>query len=408
MKDLQIEYIDINRLEPYERNSRKHDRRDIESIKASITEFGFSDPIGIWSDHNVIVEGHGRLEAAKELGLVKVPCIRLDHMTDEQRRAYAIAHNKVAELSEWDFRVLDSELAGITEIDMGQFGFYETEAEELERKKKDFEERMASGELSDDSEEYQEFLAKFEAKKTTDDCYTPPIVYEAVADYVERTYGIKKKHFVRPFVPGGDYEHFDYPAGCVVVDNPPFSILSEILAFYKEKGINFFLFAPGLTCLSSASSSSSCVLCVGVSIVYENGAVVGTSFCTSFEAGKVRLKSAPELYKVVDEAAQKAAKENKVELPKYLYPDQVVSAAMVNRYSKYGVDFSVPVAESYPCSALDAQKEAGKSIFGKGYLLSERAAAERAAAERAAAERAAATKWSLSEREWGIVKSLGQ
>ena len=111
MKDLQIEYIDINRLEPYERNSRKHDRRDIESIKASITEFGFSDPIGIWSDHNVIVEGHGRLDAAKELGLVKVPCIRLDHMTDEQRRAYAIAHNKVAELSEWDFRVLDSELA---------------------------------------------------------------------------------------------------------------------------------------------------------------------------------------------------------------------------------------------------------------------------------------------------------
>ena len=404
MKDLQIEYIDINRLEPYERNSRKHDRRDIESIKASITEFGFSDPIGIWSDHNVIVEGHGRLEAAKELGLVKVPCIRLDHMTDEQRRAYAIAHNKVAELSEWDFRVLDSELAGITEIDMGQFGFYETEAEELERKKKDFEERMASGELYDDSEEYQEFLAKFEAKKTTDDCYTPPIVYEAVADYVERTYGIKKKHFVRPFVPGGDYEHFDYPAGCVVVDNPPFSILAEILAFYKEKGIDFFLFAPGLTCLSSASSSSSsCVLCVGVSIVYENGAVVGTSFCTSFEAGKVRLKSAPELYKVVDEAAKKAAKENKVELPKYSYPDQVVSAAMVNRYSKYGVDFSVPVAESYPCSALDAQKEAGKVIFGKGYLLS-----ERAAAERAAAERAAATKWSLSEREWGIVKSLGQ
>jgi hypothetical protein len=76
---------------------------------------------------------------------------------------------------------------------------------------------------------------------------------------------------------------------------------------------------------------------------------------------------------------------------------------MVNRYSKYGVDFSVPVAESYPCSALDAQKEAGKAIFCKGYLLS-----ERAAAERAAAERAAATKWSLSEREWGIVKSLGQ
>ena len=239
-----------------------------------------------------------------------------------------------------------------------------------------------------------------------------------MADYVEKTYGIKKKHFVRPFVPGGDYEHYNYPAGCVVVDNPPFSILAEILAFYKEKGIDFFLFAPGLTCLSSASSSSSCVLCTGVEIVYENGASVNTSFCTSFEAGKVRLKSAPELYKAVDEAAQKAAKENKVELPKYSYPDEIVSAAMVNRYSKYGVDYSVPVDESYPCSALDAQKEAGKAIFGKGYLLSERAAAERAAAERAAAERAAAeraaaeraaaTKWSLSEREWGIVKSLGQ
>ena len=119
---LKIEYLPLEALTPYERNARKHEAADVQTIKNSIKEFEMCDPIGIWGDKNIIVEGHGRLMALKELGRTQAPCIRLDHLTDEQRRAYALAHNKTAEMSEWDFDLVESELADI-EIDMEQFGF---------------------------------------------------------------------------------------------------------------------------------------------------------------------------------------------------------------------------------------------------------------------------------------------
>ena len=121
--NLQIEYLSIDELTPYEKNARKHADKDVSVIANSIKEFGFDDPIGIWSEKNVIVEGHGRLEAAKRLGIKEVPVIRLDHLTDEQRKAYALTHNKSAELSEWDLDILDFELGDITDIDMSTFGF---------------------------------------------------------------------------------------------------------------------------------------------------------------------------------------------------------------------------------------------------------------------------------------------
>ena len=120
---LQIEQLPIDALQEYENNARDHAEVDIEAIKQSITMFGFNDPIGIWSDDNIIVEGHGRLMAARELGFTELPCIRLDHMTDEERRAYAIAHNKTAELSKWNVPKLDTELAGIHSLDMSKLGF---------------------------------------------------------------------------------------------------------------------------------------------------------------------------------------------------------------------------------------------------------------------------------------------
>lgn len=109
MKDIKIEYLSIDKLKPYEKNTRKHDEDDIAQIKKSIQDFGFDDPIGIWSKDNIIVEGHGRFMAAKELGIKEVPVIRLDHLTDEQRRLYGIMHNKLAELSAWDFSMLQQE-----------------------------------------------------------------------------------------------------------------------------------------------------------------------------------------------------------------------------------------------------------------------------------------------------------
>ena len=130
--ELKIEYLPVGSLKPYEKNARKHQDADVQTIVASIKEFGFDDPIGVWGEDNLIVEGHGRLMAAKKLGMETVPVIHLDHLTDEQRRAYALAHNKTAEMSEWDFDLLGDELDGIFDIDMSDFGFdldFETSGE---------------------------------------------------------------------------------------------------------------------------------------------------------------------------------------------------------------------------------------------------------------------------------------
>jgi hypothetical protein len=263
--------------------------------------------------------------------------------------------------------------------------------------------------LSED-EEYLEFLDKFKANKTTDDCYTPAVVYEAVAKWVENEYNVSRKDFVRPFYPGGDYKAEKYPKGCIVVDNPPFSILAEILNFYKENGVRFFLFAPSLT-LFSSSSSSSTAICVGVDITYENGAIVSTSFLTNLEDRAIRFKSCPSLYKAVEQANNENLKSLRREIPKYNYPDNVVTSSFCAKLAKYGVNFSVRVNQSCAISSLESQKGTKKAIYGKGYLVSEKAAAEKAAAEKAAAEKAAAekaaaTQWTLSDRERAIIEKL--
>jgi hypothetical protein len=391
--------IKIEDLTPYERNARHHEPVDIDAIAKSIEAFGFRDPVGVWGPNNVIVEGHGRVMAAKQLGMTEVPCIRLDDLTDEQRRAYGLAHNKTAELSTWDAELLPLEVQDLPTYDMTEFGFNISRMGDAW-----FEQRERMDQARQEgNDEYNEFLDKFEIQKTTDDCYTPDGVYQAVVDWVEKEYGVKPAKMVRPFYPGGDYQHETYPKGCVVVDNPPFSILAEIINFYADRGIKFFLFAPSLTLFSSSSSSSSCcALATGADVIYENGASVATSFLTNLENGGVRVRSAPDLRKAVQDASDKIQKDLHKELPKYSYPDEVITSSIVARWSKYGVDYTLLVKDSVNISALDAQKAEGKAIFGKGYLLSERAAAERAAAERAAAQR-----WVLSDRERDIVKSLG-
>jgi site-specific DNA-methyltransferase (adenine-specific) len=117
--ELKIEYIAVDELKPYEKNNKKHEDFDIGEIAKSIDKYGMVDPIGIWKG-NVIVEGHGRLLACKKLGIDTVPCIRLDHLTDEQRREYAIVHNKSSELALYDFDNLADELA---ELDLSDFEF---------------------------------------------------------------------------------------------------------------------------------------------------------------------------------------------------------------------------------------------------------------------------------------------
>lgn len=119
--ELKIEYVDINSIKPYKNNAKLHPQEQIEQIKKSIEQFGMDDPIGIWKDE--IVEGHGRLIACKELGYKEVPIIRLDHLTDEERKAYTLAHNKLTMNSDFDIDILNDELMNFDTIDMTDFGF---------------------------------------------------------------------------------------------------------------------------------------------------------------------------------------------------------------------------------------------------------------------------------------------
>jgi site-specific DNA-methyltransferase (adenine-specific) len=117
---MQIETVDITKLTPYEKNAKLHPRDQIEQIKKSIEMYGNNDPIAVWGENNVIVEGHGRYTALRELGYKTVDIIRLDHLTDEQRREYMLVHNQTTMNSGWDIDLLAGELE---DLDFGGFDF---------------------------------------------------------------------------------------------------------------------------------------------------------------------------------------------------------------------------------------------------------------------------------------------
>ena len=407
---MQVKQVRLQELRPYEANAKKHDDRQIKNVAESIRQYGFVQPLVV--DRNgVIVIGHCRFLAAQMLGLQEVPCVCVDDLTPEQVNALRLVDNKSNE-SGWDYDLLAAELGT---LDMSAFDFdwdfpciYETELTNEEREQ-EFRERMERGELSDDDEEYQEFLKKFKAKKTTDDCYTPDNIYDAVRDWAVEKYEIGNVEIVRPFYPGGDYKSEKYPAECVVIDNPPFSIISEICEWYTSKKIRFFLFAPSLTLLGIMRGSANYVAC-GCTVVYENGASVNTSFVSNMGGNKI--VAAADLRGILDGENKKNLKKFHIELPKYSYPDEVLTSTMLCYMAAHGVSLEIGGSDAHFIRALDAQKASGKGLFGSGFLLSEKAAAEKAAAEKAAAEKAAAEKgdtyiWELSEREREIVAGLG-
>lgn len=125
---LKVEYLPIGSIKPYAGNAKLHPAEQVEQIKRSIEEFGFNDPVATWNGE--IVEGHGRVLAAKELGIDKLPVIKLDGLTDEQRRGYILAHNKLTMNSGFDPELLAVELENLPELDMEQFGFKMPELEE--------------------------------------------------------------------------------------------------------------------------------------------------------------------------------------------------------------------------------------------------------------------------------------
>lgn len=269
------------------------------------------------------------------------------------------------------------------------------------------------------SKEYYEFISKFEDRHTTDDCYTPPAVYDVVSDWVAKEYNLNPDNFVRPFVPNGDYQAFKYAQDAVVVDNPPFSISSKIIDFYLEKGIKFFLFAQDKTVLGFlAKNRKVTAICASANVIYDNGAKVRTAFVTNLE-NDIAVRSCPELHLAIKEAQ----KNTKPKQNKYTYPDEVIIFSRIDRLSETGVHFEIKHKDYAFIRRLDEQKESGKAIYGCGLLLSKNAvhsyrqakecsesncrAAKKAAAEKAAAEKAAMTVWKLSDREREIIAGLG-
>lgn len=150
MSELKIEYINIGELKGYERNSRTHSEEQIQQIKDSILAFGFTNPLLI-DEQNMIIAGHGRIEAGKHLGMEQMPCIVMKGLDENQKRALVIADNKIAQNAGWDYDLLkielgdlnddgfDLDLTGFNDIEiesmLGESEFEEPEINDLEEKK---------------------------------------------------------------------------------------------------------------------------------------------------------------------------------------------------------------------------------------------------------------------------------
>ena len=405
-----MELRKISELHPYEHNAKLHPPEQIEALRRSFREFGMIVPVGIDGQDRVIY-GHGRLLAAQAEGWDQVPTVTVEDLSEDQRRAFIHADNLLSETG-YDKDTLRSEAQALQAagFDVTLVGF---EAAGI---------RLGDAEAADDalqadhywetegvdSEEYQEWLEQKQPKKTSDDCYTPSNIFEAVKAWVLQHYDLGTPEVVRPFFPGGDYQQYEYPDGCVVIDNPPFSILSDICRWYQEHGVRFFLFAPGVSLFSIASGTCH-YLPIGVGVVYENKAQINTSFVTNL--GEWRIEIAPDLYEVLDKINDDNLRTIAADLPNYDYPDCVAAPARMTKLAKYGQVLKIP---EHLCSftrAMDEQKDAGKAIFGGGFYLAfsaaaEKAAAEKAAAEKAAAEKAAAHRWQLSDRERDLIAGL--
>lgn len=414
VKDLPT--IRIDELVPYANNAKIHGPEQIEQLRRSLREFGFVSPVLIDEDKNLIA-GHGRVEAAWAEGMTEVPYVTVSELSEAQRRAYIIADNRLSETGEWDAARLKFEMEELNSLsfDTSLTGFMMDEIETIhvsahERAKPAAEgNHFWGGVESESSEDYEEFVDKFKPKLTTDDCYTPQNIYEVIRDWALAHYGLQGAPVIRPFYPGGDYEHETYPDGCVVIDNPPFSILSQICRFYTERGIQFFLFAPALTLFSIAAGTCN-YLPIGANVTYENGATVATSFVTNL--GNYKIETVPELWRLVDDLNAQNTNKNETEVPGYTYPDCVMTPIRIAPTAKW-ITLRVRAEDASFIRALDAQRDHGKTIYGTAFLLSEKAAAEKAAAEKAAAEKAAAEKaaahvWELSDREKAIVAALGK
>ena len=206
------------------------------------------------------------------------------------------------------------------------------------------------------NETYDEFVNKFKPKLTTDDCYTPPKIYSVVLEWVKKYYGVNER-IIRPFNPNDNYKKYDY-SNAVVVDNPPFSILAEIIDYYLDNNVKFFLFAPGLTCFNYLCKNRKvCILPIDVTITYENGARIPTGFITNLENNAININS--ELYKLINNLNDYKTRR------KLKHSCDYICIGNCNKLAKRGIDLKIKSFKEY------VRKKDNYEIFGGGALLHE-------------------------------------
>jgi hypothetical protein len=315
----------------------------------------------------VVLAGNMRLRAMRELKWHECPVAITAECTDAKKlREYAIKDNVAFGEDDMDLLANEWDLGELQDWGM-DFSF---------NLPKDVHDRSewAQGEAD---EEYNEFVEKFAPKLTTDDCYTPPAVYDVVLEWAKKRYNISEHTtIVRPFFPGGDFEHYNYPKDCVVIDNPPFSIMAKILDFYQERGIRFFLFNDTRKSANSAVTRDGVTfIAVNADIEYENGARVCTSFFTNMSEDLV-VETAPDLLEQIEALLPERGTCRKIQ-----HHHNMLCIGRIMRI--VGEEFKVKRSDLIPkteCSKVV------KDLFGSFGLLSDSKAAERKAAELKAAE----------------------
>lgn len=223
------------------------------------------------------------------------------------------------------------------------------------------------------TDDYEAFVAKFVRKRTTDDCYTPPEVYDVVVNYVSKRYGIAPECMIRPFWPDApDYKQRVYGKNEVVVDNPPFSIFSKIVRHYKSTNVPFFLFAPHLT-LGVTKATAVTMVITNTTIRYENGACVNTSFLTNLDPHNSIILAgdlAEDLKKVQNAGSKK-------KYTNIQYPANVITAARLGKYLTPGVVHVIPHTATAHCfNNYLLWPSDNMKMYGSGLLISDSVAAE--------------------------------
>ena len=252
--------------------------------------------------------------------------------------------------------------------------------------------------------DYESFVAKFAEgnAKTTDDCYTPKDVYEAVVEYVSTITDMSGKVILRPFYPGGDYINAEYPENGIVIDNPPFSMFTKICKWYTAAGIPFFLFGPGLTITSICKFCTAVV--INESVTFENGVSVRLNFASNLY-GETMITTAPTLGRMI---AACPSQKPKKPLPSFEYPREVLSVSDMQTIARNGIEFSVSRDECRIIRDLDCHPKKG-GLFGDHLLISSAKAREKEAAKSKSQTREkTVTPFPLSEREKKIVSQLNQ